>query len=319
MRRRPFGKTGLQVSEFGVGCARIGGIFQGNSGEFLRLLEVARDRGVNFFDTADMYSQGESEQLVGRAFRRGRDRVIIATKVGYCLPGRRKLAARLKPLLRPVIKLLGLRRDRLPAGARGALTQDFSPPYIRKAVEASLRRLRTDYVDLLQLHSPPTEVIERGEWERPLEDLKRAGRVRHYGIAVDTVDAGLAALRFPGVSSVQFTLNLFDQRAAEALLPKMRAQGVAGIARECLANGILAKTKTGLDLAAHCGSPDEARDREERLAPYREQASREGTSIARVALDYAAGVDGVSVALLGVRSVDQLNGLLDLVARTAST
>jgi aryl-alcohol dehydrogenase-like predicted oxidoreductase len=112
-----------------------------------------------------MYSQGESEALIGRAFRRRRHReIVIASKAGYCLPARRMLAARLKPFLRPLIQLLKIRRDRLPAGARGALAQDFSPGYLRKAVEGSLRRLRTDYLDLFQLHSPPAE-------------RRRAGRV----------------------------------------------------------------------------------------------------------------------------------------------
>src|SRR5580693_1828325 len=164
VRLRAFGKTDLTVSEVGFGCARIGGIFQSDSRAFLNLLSEARDAGINFFDTADMYSQGESEALVGRAFRRSRDRVIIASKAGYRLPGRRMFVARLKPLLRPVIKLLKLRRGQVPATVSGALSQEFSPDYLRRAVEGSLRRLRTDYLDLLQLHSPSAQVVERGDW-----------------------------------------------------------------------------------------------------------------------------------------------------------
>src|ERR1700759_1790667 len=82
----PFGNTDLRVSPVGLGCARIGGIFQRDARSFVELLAAARDRGINFFDTADMYSQGESEELIGRTFRRGRERVIIASTVGYCLP-----------------------------------------------------------------------------------------------------------------------------------------------------------------------------------------------------------------------------------------
>jgi aryl-alcohol dehydrogenase-like predicted oxidoreductase len=308
---RRFGKTDLSVSEFGLGCARIGGVFQRDSAGFLQLLSAARDAGINFFDTADIYSQGESEMLVGRAFRGARSRVVIATKAGYCLPAQRKLAARLKPLLRPVIRLLKIRRDRLPAAARGSLAQDFSPAYLRKAVERSLRRLRTDYIDLLQLHSPPADVVERGEWEPALDALQRAGKIRYYGIACDTVEAGLAALRYPRVASLQFTLNLLEQRAVERLLPEVRAREVAGIARECLANGLLAKRADEIDLGAYCRSPDERKLREEQLAKYRQQAVERGSSLTRLALDYAAGVEGVSVALLGARSVSQLEGLLD--------
>ena len=309
---RAFGRTDLSVSVFGLGCARIGGIFQSDTGSFLNLLAAARDAGINFFDTADMYSQGESEALVGRAFKNSRSRVVIASKAGYCLPGRRRLAARLKPVLRPIIRRLGIRRDRLPASVRGSLAQDFSPAYLRKAVEGSLRRLRTDYLDLFQLHSPPAEVVERGDWEPALDALKRAGKIRHYGVSCDTVEAGLAALRFPGVASLQFALSLIEPRAAETLAPGVRAKGIAGVARECLANGLLAKRPDQIDLAAYCHSADEQKRREEELTKYRREAEEKGSSLARVAMDFVAGVDGVSVALLGARSVDQLHGLLGL-------
>lgn len=310
VRVRSFGNTDLVVSEFGLGCARIGGIFQNDTGGFLNLLSASREAGINFFDTADMYSQGESEVLIGRAFRSVRSKVIIASKAGYCLPSRRRIAARLKPLLRPLIRLLGIRRDRLPAAARGTLAQDFSPSYLSRAVEGSLRRLRTDHLDLFQLHSPPADVVERGEWVSALDALKRAGKIRYYGVSCDTVEAGLAALRFPGVSSLQFNLNLLEQGAADALVPEARGKGVAGIAREVLANGLLAKRAEEVDLAAYCRSADEQRLREEQLARFRQRAGERRISLARLALDYVAGVEGVSVSLLGVRSVDQLRGLL---------
>jgi aryl-alcohol dehydrogenase-like predicted oxidoreductase len=316
MQSRAFGTTDLKVSEFGMGCARIGGIFQAGTAGFLDLLACARDSGITFFDTADMYSQGESEALLGRAFRgAARSRVVIASKAGYCLPARRKLAARLKPLLRPAIQWLGLRRERLPSFSRGVPTQDFSPKYLRAAVEASLRRLRTDYLDLFQLHSPPLEVIERGDWEPALDALRRAGKIRYYGIACDTVEGGIAALRYPNVSSVQFTLNLLEQRAEEALLPRLRAKGVAGIARECLANGLLAKRPEDVDLAAYCQSPEERVLREGQLAQCRDRAAKSGGTVTRSALEYVSGVEGVSVSLLGVRTVDQLRGLLATIAR----
>jgi len=307
---RAFGRTDLSVSVFGLGCARIGGIFQRDTAGFLNLLSAARDAGITFFDTADMYSQGESEILVGRAFKNRRSRVVIASKAGYLLPTRRKLAARLKPILRPIIQRLGIRRDRLPASARGSLAQDFSPAYLRKAVEGSLRRLQTDYLDLLQLHSPPADVVERGEWKPALDALKREGKIRYYGVSCDTVEAGLAALRYPDVSSLQFSLSLLEPRAAEALAPQVRARGIAGVARECLANGLLAKAADQIDLAAYCRSSEEQKLREEQLAKYRQAAAEKGSSLARMAMDFVAGVEGVSVALLGVRSVAQLHGLI---------
>lgn len=311
MQLRQFGNTQLQTSAFGLGCARIGGVFQGDPVSFMRLLAVAREGGINFFDTADMYSQGESESLLGRAFRAQRDQVIIATKAGYCLPGRRKLAGKLKPILRPVIRALRLRRDRLSASARGALAQNFSPAYLVRAIEASLRRLRTDYIDLFQLHSPTIEVIERGEWEETLEGLKRAGKVRYYGIACDTVDAARAALRFQGVSSLQFTLNLLEPGAVERLLPDSHAKGVAGIARECLGNGLLVKPEAELDLASYCASPEEVERRTRQLRELRQRARDRGVSLSRLALDFATRAEGVSVTLIGARTPQQLRLILD--------
>jgi aryl-alcohol dehydrogenase-like predicted oxidoreductase len=315
MKLRDFGTTSLRVSEYGLGCARIGGVFQGGASGFLDLLSFAFERGINFYDTADMYSQGESEALIGKALRGKRDRIIIASKAGYCLPTRRRLAGKLKPLLRPLVRMLKLRRDRLPSGSRGALSQDFSPKYLRAAVEGSLRRLRTDYLDVLQLHSPPREVVERGEWVTGLEELKRAGKVRYYGIAVDTLDAGEAALRCPGVSSLQFTLSLLEQGAAHELFPRAKEQGVGVIARECLGNGLLAKPVDQIDLKANCSSPEQEAQRIVQLAELRLAAEARGRTLLQDALAYPPSVSGVSVTLLGARSLQQLQGLLDAAPR----
>src|SRR6185369_350647 len=280
MRLNAFGKTDLKVAEFGFGCARIGGVFQGDPQSFVRLLAFARDGGINFFDTADMYSQGESESLLGRVFGKRRGEVIITTKAGYCLPGRRKLAGRLQPILRPVIQALGIRRDRLPSMARGTIAQDFSPAYLTRALEASLVRLRTDYVDLLQLHSPPADVVERGEWEPALEALKRAGKIRYYGISCDTPEAAQAALRFPNVSSLQFAFNLLEPGALETILPGAREKGVACIARECLGNGLLVKPNAHtLDLSPYCSSPEQAAKRKEQLLALEARAAERGVPI----------------------------------------
>src|SRR5690348_11208250 len=109
MQYKRFGMTDLTVSEVGFGCARLGGIFQGaTKADMLSTLHQAFDYGITFFDTSDMYCQGESEALLGEAFRGQRDRVIIASKVGYCLPTQRRVAARIKPLLRPLIQRVGL-------------------------------------------------------------------------------------------------------------------------------------------------------------------------------------------------------------------
>jgi len=310
MQLREFGNTSLRVSELGLGCARIGGVFQSDPKGFLDLLSFAFDSGITFFDTADMYSQGESESLIGKALKDKRDRIVIASKAGYSLPSRRRWAGRIKPLLRPVVRLLKIRRDQLPSSSRGALSQDFSPQYLRSAVEGSLRRLRTDHLDILQLHSPPLEVVERGEWLPALEELQRTGKVRYYGVAVDSIDAGLAALRYPGVASIQFTLNLLEQAGASELFPAAQRHGAGGIARECLANGLLAKPASEIDLKGYCSSPEQERHRERQLDELRREAESSGRSVLSRALSYPVSVPGVSVSLLGARNIDQLRALL---------
>jgi aryl-alcohol dehydrogenase-like predicted oxidoreductase len=305
MEVRQFGLTGLRVSEVGLGCARIGGIFQTDPGEFVELLSAALDSGINFFDTADMYSQGESEALLGRAFHKRRHEVVIASKAGYCLPSQRRLAARLKPLLRPAIRWLGIKRESLPTAVRGALSQDFSPAYLRRAVEGSLRRLRTDWLDLFQLHSPPADVVERGEWVPALEALKREGKIRYYGIACDTIDAALAALRHPGVSSLQIAINLLEREAADRVLPLARGK-VGVIARECLANGLLVKEADSIDLAAYCRTATERELRQTQLVALRKLAVENGCTLPQLALQFVRRLEGVSVTLVGMRTKKHL-------------
>jgi aryl-alcohol dehydrogenase-like predicted oxidoreductase len=310
MNLRRLGSTDLLVSELGLGCARIGGIFQTDPSGFMNLLSAARDAGINVYDTADIYSQGESEELIGRAFRGCRDRVVLLTKAGYCLPAQRRLVARLKPVVRPLLHVLRVRRDRLPTAVRGALAQDFSPTYLRGAIEGSLRRLRTDRIDLFQLHSPPAEIVARGDWIEAVEALKQQGKIRYYGVACDTVDAARAAMRHPGVSSVQITVNLLERGGLDTVLPEALARNVGVVARECLANGLLVKDPATIDLGAYCKSAEERALRAKQLAEYHQRAAADGCTLSELALDFVTRLDGVPVALIGARSVAQLQGLL---------
>src|SRR5580658_9822350 len=136
MKFNKFGKTGMNVSEIGFGGSRIGGVFadKHSSKEALTVLRQALDSGITFYDTADIYAQGESESLIGTAFRGRRDQVILATKGGYCLPAQRNIIKRIKPLVRPLVHALGLKRAQLPAGFSGALAQNFSASYLNKAL-----------------------------------------------------------------------------------------------------------------------------------------------------------------------------------------
>jgi aryl-alcohol dehydrogenase-like predicted oxidoreductase len=310
MNYREFGSTGLRVSDIGFGCARIGGVFAAGKlglGDTIHLLRKAADSGINFFDTADMYAQGESESLLGRAFRQHRESVIISTKGGYCLPSQRKLIARIKPLIKPIVKALGIKRESLPQSVSGSLSQDFSPGYIVRAAEASLKRLGSDVIDLYQLHSPPARLIGQAAFQDSLgalEKLKSDGKIRHFGVACDTAADAIMCLPFPSVSSLQFPFGLLDQEALTNLIPAAKEKGIALIARGCFGGGLLKETLREAEL----------KDRTEkwgRILAYRRVADRQGRHILEAALQVSLHPPGISTTLLGMHTMKHLeNNLL---------
>jgi len=305
MKTVAFGNTGMIVSELGFGGSRIGGVFAGrNSGaQAITLLRDALDSGVTFYDTADMYSQGESEALIGKAFQGRRQQVILATKGGYCLPARRNLVKRIKPLVRPIVQALGLKRAKLPAGFSGALTQDFTPAYLTAALQASLKRLRTDHVDLYQLHSPRPGFIGTGAFGdaiQTLERLKAQGKIRFFGIATETPEDARLCLDAPGISSIQVGFGLLDLEALEqGTLDAARARGLGLIARGCLGGGLL---KDGIDVARL----KEATPKWQRILALRELGQRAGRSLPEMALQFCRATPGVSVTLLGMHAAHHL-------------
>src|SRR5213076_1251300 len=194
VRRRVLGRTGLAVSPVGFGAWAIGGNRFGNSygptddAESLRAVRRAYDLGCNFFDTADVYGHGHSEQLLGEALAGIRQRVLVATKVGGNFYNRG-----VNPLLLGrIAEAVGRPGRRLAAGLPLPVTHDadFSPEYVRFAVEQSLRRLATDYIDLLQLHNPALSLIADPDTYLVLEDLKREGKIRFYGVSVHPPEEG---------------------------------------------------------------------------------------------------------------------------------
>ena len=239
MKFNEFGTTGLKVSEIGFGGSRIGGFFADTNSnrEAVNVLHQALGSGITFYDTADMYAQGESESLIGSAFRGRRGQVILATKGGYCLPAQRNFLKRVKPLVRPLVKLLGLKRNRLRASVSGALSQDFSPAYLTNALNASLKRLQTDYVDLYQLHSPGPSFLKSAAFGgalETLENLKRHGKLRFYGVATEVPQDASFCLSAAGISSLQLGFGLLDLDALDAgTLTAASERGLGIIARGC--------------------------------------------------------------------------------------
>jgi len=201
MRFRTYKNTDLRVSEVGFGLWTIstGWWGQFTEGEAIALMHKALDLGVTLYDAADTYGNGLSEELIAKAFPKQRDEIVIATKVGYDFVAH------------------GESRGR---GQR-EIPQDFSPDAIVRATDAALKRLKTDRIDLLQLHNIRMEQVYDDAVWTALEKLKASGKVRYYGIAlgpaVGWLYEGVNCIRERDISSVQHIYNMLEQHPGRAL------------------------------------------------------------------------------------------------------
>jgi aryl-alcohol dehydrogenase-like predicted oxidoreductase len=222
MQYRELGRTGWKVSTVSFGAWAIGGTWGDVSDDdSLAALHAALDRGVNFFDTADVYGDGRSERLIARLRRERSEPFYVATKAGR----------RLNP--------------HIAAGYNRANLTAF--------VERSLQNLEVESLDLLQLHCPPTSVYSNAEVFAVLDDLKAAGKLKHYGVSVERVDEALTAIEHPGVQSVQIIFNMFRQKPRDEFFAAAQRKQVGILARLPLSSGML----TGKLTAATAFAPDD--------------------------------------------------------------
>jgi len=213
MDYRPLGRTGYNVSTISFGAWAIGGTWGPvEDGDSLKALHRAVDLGVNFFDTADVYGDGHSEQLLARLRRERSEPIVVATKAG------RRLS---------------------PHNADG-----YNRDNLTRFVERSLTNLKTEALDLVQLHCPPTDVYYRPEVFEVMDGLVAAGKIRFYGVSVERVEEALKAIEFPGVQSVQIIYNMFRQRPAELFFAEAKRRQVGILARLPLSSGLLAGKMT---------------------------------------------------------------------------
>jgi aryl-alcohol dehydrogenase-like predicted oxidoreductase len=290
MKYRQFGKTGWKVSEIGFGAWAIGGSW-GNveKPDAIDALSAALDRGVNFIDTADVYGDGRSEQIVSEVVGGRSEQIYVATKAGR----------RLNP------------HD----------TEGYNEENLRGFVERSLTNLNRERIDLLQLHCPPTEVYYRPEVFGALDRLVEEGKLAHYGVSVEKVEEGIKALDYPGVVSVQIVFNMFRQRPADLFFRLAKDANVAVITRVPLASGLL----TGKMGRASTFAKDDHRsfnregqafDRGETFAgvPFElgleavEQLRKltpESMTMAQFALRWILQFEAVSVAIPGAKNREQ--------------
>jgi aryl-alcohol dehydrogenase-like predicted oxidoreductase len=201
MKFRTYKNTDLKVSQVGFGLWTISTGWWGNftEGEAIALMHKAFDLGITLFDAADTYGNGLSEELIGKAFAKQRDQIVIATKVGYDFVHHGEARGR---------------------GQR-EIPQDFSPEAIERATDAALKRLKTDRIDLLQLHNIRMEQIYNDALWKSLEKLKASGKVRYYGIAlgpaIGWLYEGVNCIRERDVTSIQHIYNMLEQHPGRAM------------------------------------------------------------------------------------------------------
>ena len=208
MKQREFGNNGFTTSEIGLGTWQLGGSDWGDVDDHsaLQTLKTAVDKNITFIDTADVYGLGHSEQLIGKFLKQAGNKVTIATKLG-----------------------------RYPEPGGDA---NFSLDTFRSHTEASIQRLGVDCIDLMQLHCIPTEQLQKGDVFDWLRELQQEGKIRHFGVSVETVEEAELCLQQDGVASLQVIFNIFRQKPI-GFFEKAKDKGVALIVRLPLASGLL--------------------------------------------------------------------------------
>ena len=221
MRYRSLADTGIQVSEVGFGVWTVSTSWWGEVDDksSVRLLRRAFEKGINYFDTADTYGSGKGETLLADAFGRMRDRVVISTKIGYDFYNH---TARRGQQERP---------------------QDWSEDFIRFALEQSLKRLDTDYVDFLQLHNVKMDAVENDTVFGLMEEFKKEGKIRSCGIAlgpkIGWLEEGQKAMCERNISGVQMIYNLLEQEPGRGLIETARETGTSLVVRVPHSSGML--------------------------------------------------------------------------------
>ncbi len=290
INRRTLGRTGLQVSEIGYGAWGLGGNqWRGHlEQDALAALRRALELGLNFIDTALAYNDGHSEQLIAQTLRETGAKSYVATKV----PPRNRL---------------------WPAQPGIGLDDVFPYDYIVECTETSLKNLAVESIDLQQFHVWNPEWVERDEWRRAIEDLKRAGKVRFWGISINDhqPDSALSAIRTGLIDTVQVIYNIFDQTPGQNLYPLCRELNVGVLARCPLDEGAL----TGAITPASEFDPQEFRawyfrgDRKqqvvEKVGALRAALEAAGVSapLAATALRFCITPPEVSTVIPGMRKV----------------
>ncbi|SLN61876.1 aldo/keto reductase [Oceanibacterium hippocampi] len=307
MKQRPFGNTGISVSELALGTSPLGGgIFYRDDREALAVLQAAHDAGINYFDTGESYGNGLHEELLGQAFGTCRDRVVIASKGGIRMTALGKFLLKIRPLMAPAKGLLQRHRRAIGIFRDRHKRYTFRPEDVRTSLEGTLRRLKSDYVDVYQYYNASESLFARDDAFDVMERFKAEGKIRFGGATVVKIDTAFAGLRHQAMDCIQVPVNFLEQVAVQRFLPLAMESGVAVIGRSPLASGFLT------DTTGHIKATESSHISAQQIAARRAQAEEaralvgNGRSVAEFALRYALQVAGVSTVLFSVVNREQL-------------
>jgi len=283
LKFRKLGKTNLLVSEIGFGAWAISGRGYGptDDKESIRALHRVLDLGVNFIDTADIYGDGHSEELIGRVLKeRGDKETIIATKFGW-----------------------DFYRD-------GGIKSNLKKNYISFALENSLRRLGRDCIDIYQIHNSKPADIERDSVYETLDELKEQGKVRFYGVSAFYNEDGISAIRTGKPDTIQVIYNILEQEAEERLFPLALKNNIGIIAREPLAGGLLTgkyneNSKFPKTDHRHGWNEKFLEDGARKVGKLK-FLKKEGQTLIQAALRFSLSHKAVSVVIPGAKTVKQV-------------
>ncbi len=283
MKFRKLGKTNLLVSEIGFGAWAISGRGYGptDDKESIRALHRALDLGINFIDTADIYGDGHSEELIGRVLKeRGDKETVIATKFGW-----------------------DFYRD-------GGIKSNLKRNYISFALEKSLKRLGRDCIDVYQIHNSKPADIEKDSVYETLDELKNQGKIRFYGVSAFYVEDGISAVKTEKPGTIQVIYNILDQEAEARLFPLVLENDIGIVAREPLASGLLTgkyneNSKFPKTDHRHVWSKKFLEDGARKIGKLK-FLEREDQTLIQAALRFSLSHKAVSVIIPGAKTVKQV-------------
>jgi aryl-alcohol dehydrogenase-like predicted oxidoreductase len=294
MRTRTFGSSDLTCSEIGFGTWALGSNWWGDVSrdDGVRLIRRALELGITFFDTGDVYGKGANEEIVARALEgTPRESVQLSTKFGYVLDERRQ------------------------EHSQGERPQDWSPEHARQSLEASLTRLRTDYVDLYQLHNPRMDAIERDDLFAELESLRGEGKLRHFGVALGPAigwrEEGMRAIAEHDITSIQTVYNVLEQDPGRDFLAAAERKGVGVLARVPTSSGLL-EDKYTLETTFPTHDHRSHRPREwlveglQKVERLRFLCTQHGVTLAQASLRFILAQDAIACVLPTVSNAEDL-------------